>query len=64
MIKNPWLRHQRNSSADNVAIKEFLEKGGKVKRLRIDDGLYDKMQKKKSAIEGFNPFTKEDHLEK
>lgn len=61
---NPWVARRRTPAEDEAAINAFLSKGGKVVKLKDDDGGYDKGLKKTEhrLAGGFNPFTKEDAL--
>lgn len=45
-------------------LQEFLAKGGKIQKIRDDNGSYDKSLKKtqKSLAGGFNPFSKGEAL--
>lgn len=63
---SPWIRRNRTPSDDAAAIDAFLSKGGKVVKLRDDDGSFDKNLKKTEnrLIGGFNPFSREEVLEK
>jgi hypothetical protein len=46
------------------AIQAFLQKGGKIQKLRDDSSHYDKALKKtqENLTGGFNPFTREQAL--
>lgn len=46
-------------------VRQFLANGGKIKRMKEDDGVYDKKLKSTEAKlgGGFNPFSKCDALE-
>lgn len=60
----PWVVRRRTPEDDEKALKEFLSQGGKVVKLKDDDGSYDKNLKKTETrlVGGFNPFTKEKSL--
>jgi hypothetical protein len=63
--RNPWVPVKRLSHDEmEAAAAEFLANGGKITRLKDDDGAYDKGLKKieKRLGGGYNPFTKEESL--
>lgn len=60
----PWTVRRRTPEDDEKALQEFLSQGGKVVKLKDDDGSYDKNLKKTGNRlgGGFNPFSKEASL--
>ena len=63
---NPWIDQSLSREQEEKAVAEFLNSGGKILKLKDDDGSYDKNMKKTEnrLIGGFNPFTKDQALSK